>query len=383
MTRSNTMETSCLHIRQGFSTRTDVTEAVRDLADQIYQPESKLSLVFFSDEYDRQEFASALQAYLPGPVIGCTTAGQLSPVGFQRGGISGMTLACDTLIAVPYLIHPLSSLLDQVEKIAADVQERIHQASPMQAFGFLLVDGLSSQEELLAASLYRALGDVPIVGGSAGDMLKFRQTFVYHDGQLLRDAAVFTLCLTSLPFHVFKLQHFLPTTTRLVITEAEPEKRLVREINGESAVTAYARLVNTPVAQLNASVFSRHPLMLRFGNDYYMRSVSGVEADGSLKFFCAIDQGLVLTIGQGYSAQDALLQSFQHLKEKIGEPAVIIGCDCILRRLEMEERGIDHQIGRLMSRNKVFGFSTYGEQFNSLHVNQTFAGIAIAEREKR
>lgn len=381
MTLSNDRMTPGLHVRQGYSTNTDADEAVRELAAQIHQPESKMCLAFFSDEYDRQELGRALAEHLPGPVIGCTTAGQLSSVGFQRGGISGITLASDQLIAIPYLIHPLSSLLEQVEKIAADVQDRIDR-SGMRAFGLLLVDGLSAQEELLTASLYRALGEVSIIGGSAGDMLKFQQTFVYHEGQLLRDAAIFTLCLTSLPFRVFKLQHFLPTTTRLFVTEAEPEKRLVREINGEPAVKAYARLIDTPVAELNAAVFSQHPLMLRIGDDYYIRSIAGVEADGSLKFFCAIDRGLVLTIGEGYSAQEAFLKNFQKIKQEIGEPAVIIGCDCILRRLEMEARGIDESIGQLMSQNKIFGFSTYGEQFNSLHVNQTFTGVAIGGHKR-
>jgi len=28
----------------------------------------------------------------------------------------------------------------------------------------------------------------------------------------------------------------------------------------------------------------------------------------------------------------------------------------------------------------VIGFATYGEQFNSMHVNQTFTGIAIGHR---
>jgi hypothetical protein len=163
-----------------------------------------------------------------------------------------------------------------------------------------------------------------------------------------------------------------------VITEAEPEQRLVRIINGEPAVEAYARLIGTPVAQLNAAVFSHHPLMLRVGDDYYVRSVAGIEADGSLKFLCAIDSGLVLTIGEGGSAQESFAQKIEQIRQEIGEPAVIIGCDCILRRLEMEERGIDDRIGQLMSRNKVFGFSTYGEQFNSLHINQTFTGVAIA-----
>jgi len=376
VTPPNNIATPHLRVRQGYSTNTDVNEAVRELAAQIRQPESKICLAFFSDEYDQQQLGHALQEHLPGLVVGCTTAGQISSGGFQRGGINAMTLAGDQLIAVTYLIHPLSALLEQVESIAADVQDRLNR-SGMQAFGLLLVDGLSAQEELLTASLYRALGDVPIIGGSAGDMLKFQKTFVYHDGLLLRDAATFTLCLTSLPFRVFKLQHFLPTTTRLVITEAEPEKRLVREINGEPAVEAYARLINTPVAQLNAAVFSRYPLMLRVKDDYYIRSIAGIEPNGSLKFFCAIDRGLVLTIGEGYSAQEALAQNFRQIREEIGEPVVIIGCDCILRRLEMEARGIDDQIGQMMSQSNVFGFSTYGEQFNSLHVNQTFTAVAI------
>jgi len=367
-----------LTVRQGYSTHPDARQAVRELAAQIYQPQSALCLVFFSDEYDWQQLGRALHEHLPAPVVGCTTAGQLSAAGFQRGGLSGMTLAGDRLTAVPFLIHPLSSLEEQVERIAADVQDRLSH-SKLQAFGLLLVDGLSAREERLTASLYRALGDVPLVGGSAGDMLKFRQTLVYHDGQLLSDAAIFTLCLTSLPFHVFKHQHFLPTATRLVITEAEPAKRLVREINGEPAVAAYARLIGTPPERLDATVFSRHPLLLRIGDDYYVRAIAGIEADGSLRFYCAIDKGLVLTIGQGHSAVEAFEHHIEHIRERIGEPAVIIGCDCILRRLEMEERGIDDRIGRLMSRNKVFGFSTYGEQFNSLHVNQTFTGIAIAE----
>jgi hypothetical protein len=366
-----------LSVRQGVSINPDAAMAVRELAAQIRQPESRLSLAFFSDAYDRGQLGQALSLHLPGPLIGCTTAGQLSPQGFQRGGISGATLASEHFHAIPYLIHPLSTAADQVERIAVDVQERL-QTVGLHAFGLLLADGLAGREELLAASLYRALGDVPIIGGSAGDMLHFKETFVYHHGRLLQDAAVFTLCLTGLPFSVFKHQHFLPTGKRLVITEADPERRLVWEINGEPAAPAYAGLVNVPLGQLNGAVFSRHPLMLRIESDYFVRSIAGIEAGGGLKFHCAIDKGLVLTIGEGHSPAESLQAAFAKVREDIGEPAVIIGCDCILRRLEMEALGIDDHIGRLMSQNKVVGFSTYGEQFHSLHVNQTFTGVAIA-----
>ena len=365
-----------LQVRQGLSTNPDVYEAVRDLAAQIQQPNTQVSLIFFSDEYDPQQLGQALKEHLPGTVIGCTTAGQLTETGFQRGGMSGASLASDELSAIPYLIHPLSSQAEQVAQIAKDVQERLS-LTELPAFGFLLVDGLSMQEEPLISSLYMALGDVPIIGGSAGDSLKFKQTFVYYDGELFQDAAVFTLFLTTLPFHIFKHQHFLPSATRLVITKADPDNRLVQEINGGPAAEVYAQLIGTTIDQLNSVVFSQNPLMLRIGNDYYVRSIFNVEPDGSLKFLCAIDPGLVLTIGQGNSALESLNRDLEKVKKDIGEPVVIIGCDCILRRLEMEEQGIDDSIGKLMARSKVIGFSTYGEQINSVHVNQTFTGIAI------
>jgi hypothetical protein len=34
-------------------------------------------------------------------------------------------------------------------------------------------------------------------------------------------------------------------------------------------------------------------------------------------------------------------------------------------------------MSRILSRHNVVGFSTYGEQFNSMHVSQTLTGVAI------
>src|SRR6185437_1775777 len=111
------------------------------------------------------------------------------------------------------------------------------------AFGFLLIDGLSLSEERVASSLFHALGDVPFIGGSAGDDLAFKETFVFADGEFHRDAAVLLLFETSLPVRTLKLQHFAPTGVRMVIAGADPDRRIVTEINGEPAAKAYARLI--------------------------------------------------------------------------------------------------------------------------------------------
>src|SRR5438477_138451 len=85
--------------------------------------------------------------------------------------------------------------------------------------------------------------DLDRLGGSAGDDLRFERTAVYHDGRFLSDAALFVHFRTSEPFVTFKVQHFVPTAQKLVITDADPERRMVREINGMPAGQAYAELV--------------------------------------------------------------------------------------------------------------------------------------------
>jgi hypothetical protein len=57
---------------------------------------------------------------------------------------------------------------------------------------------------------------------------------------------------------------------------------------------------------------------------------------------------------------------------------LIIGCDCVLRNLEIERRQQKQAVSDLFVRNGVIGFCTYGEQLNSMHVNQTLTGIAIS-----
>ena len=63
-------------------------------------------------------------------------------------------------------------------------------------FGILFVDGLSMLEEKVAAWLFSAFEDIPIVGGSAGDDLRFERTGVYADGRLkeIRSASPCSTC---------------------------------------------------------------------------------------------------------------------------------------------------------------------------------------------
>ena len=57
-----------------------------------------------------------------------------------------------------------------------------------------------------------------------------------------------------------------------------------------------------------------------------------------------------------------------------------LGFDCVLRRLAAEREQIAQPLSKLYRAKRVVGFNTYGEQYTSMHVNQTFTGVAIGRK---
>jgi hypothetical protein len=117
--------------------------------------------------------------------------------------------------------------------------------------------------------------------------------------------------------------------------------------------------------------------MVRAGGEYYVRSIQTANPDGSLTFYCAIDEGVVLTLGEGNDIEEGLSSLFADLDQATGGVDRILGFDCVLNRVEVEQRQLTRRISQMFVDHRVTGFNTYGEQFRALHVNQTFSGLAI------
>ncbi|MBU2627138.1 MAG: FIST C-terminal domain-containing protein, partial [Proteobacteria bacterium] len=205
---------------------------------------------------------------------------------------------------------------------------------------------------------------------------------IYHDGRFYSDSTALILISTSLPFRMFKTQHFISTDERLVVTQADTTGRIVFEINGLPAAEEYARLVGVDVKELNPMRFAASPVVVMIDGTDYVRSIQKANADGSLTFFCAIDEGLVFRVANGVDLVTNLEQTFDKIQAEIGSPQLVFGCDCILRNLEISQNGLKDRVGQIFRRNNTIGFSTYGEQFHGVHVNQTLTGIAIGSASK-
>lgn len=368
-------------IRIAQSCAHDPSEAAAELHDGIAQPDASLVLFFCSSRYDRDALAAEMAVRFAGvPVVGCTTAGEIGPAGCREHSLAGVSFAAPVCTAVIGRLEGLDSFRspDGVA-VAQDLRRRLGDLvgdGTWNTFAFLLVDGLFGHEEQVAHALQEGLGDIPLVGGSAGDSLDFEGTYVYCDGRFSRDAAVLVLAATPLPIAEFKTQHFTATDERLVVTEADPARRLVREINGLPAAEEYARLLGIDPAELGPAHFAASPMVVLVDGSEYVRSIQRVEPDG-LKLYCAIDRGVVLRIARGVDLVDNLEAALARARAQVGPPQLVLTFDCILRKLEIDQSGQRDAVSEVLRRHNAIGFNTYGEQFCGVHVNQTLTAIAF------
>ncbi len=374
-------------VRRAATAAGDPWAAADELAAALAQPEPALVLFFCAERHATDGFARALAGAFPQTeVVGCTTAGEIGPDGYADDSVTAVAFAKGAFRAAANLVDDLAGLeMARATEIAVQLADRLASSGGNlgeDAFGMMLIDGLSGREELVASCVGNALDGVPLFGGSAGDPLRFARTAVYHRGRFHRDAAILVLVETRHRFRVFRSQNFVAGTDKLVVTDADASRRLVREFNAAPAVEEYARLSGVAVGTLRSEVFARHPLVVKLGGAEYVRAVQRAHADGSLSFYAKIEEGLVLTTAEERDVLNNLEGLFDELRRQLGPPLVVLGCDCVLRRLHLAESGGLEQASRLMRDNAVVGFNTFGEQFASMHVNQTFTGVAIG-RETR
>ncbi|MBS1159429.1 MAG: hypothetical protein H6R15_1848 [Proteobacteria bacterium] len=370
-------------ILPGHTSASDPRQAAREFHAAVNQPAIELVIFFCASTYDLEPLADEMNRLFAGVrVIGCTTAGEIGPAGYCAHSLAGASFSSAAGRAVSGLLPHLQQFeVARGQAFTQGLQQQLENLSANSAaantFAFLMIDGMSIREEPVVQVLQSALRGIPLCGGSAGDDLQFSRTWVFHDGAFHTDSAVLLLFTTPLPFKIFKTQHFTSENERLVVTEADAEHRIVKEINGLPAADEYARILGIKPSELDTEHFAATPVVVVIDGTDYVRSIQKANPDGSLSFYCAIEEGLILRVARGGDIVADLAETFADIRAEIGPPLLTLGCDCILRNLEITKKNQKDQAGAEFQRNNTVGFSTYGEQYGSVHVNQTFTGIAI------
>jgi len=364
-------------------------EACRDVANEILAnvkcDEIELLLFHTSTLFDLDTVAKEISARFPHVnIVGCTSAGEFNKNGYGTEKLLAVAFLKNEFSIATALVPNLGEVnFDEAHDIASGLrralQGRKRRYDTEQHFVISVLDGLTRHEEHFLETFATAFGNIPHLGGSAGDDLKLEATYVFYNGEFHRDAAVLLLVGTGKPFTVFSIDHINSPVSKLVVTHADPESRTVYEINGEPAAQYYASLLGMKAEDLTPDVFSMFPLAVMVGGKYFIRSIQKVDlATNAITFYCAVDIGIILTFVQLGDCIEALESKLDKLRAQLGEPEFVYACDCFLRRLEIQQGKNDHEIRRLQQRYNVAGFNAYGEHIHSVHLNQTFTGVYFA-----
>lgn len=372
----------------------DPIVATNELKSQLLGHDSiqsniRFVLFFCSTIYDLTALGQSMaNSFGDLPVVGCTTSGEITEQGYEQHCIVAIGF-CEQHFSINAQLvgaidnFDIESAQSTINKLTEQCKSKSVAPIANNTFILTLLDGLSFQEEQFLNILNSASGGIPHFGGSAGDDTNLTKTFVYYQGKFYSQAAVVVMVNTDLPFEVLSINHIDKAGEKLVVTESDPVTRTVYELNAEPAAVEYARLLGMAVEDLNPDVFSINPLAVMVGGNYFFRSIQKVnQQDQSLTFYCAVDNGIVLTaieLGDVFNNLDKKLSQFN---QDIGAPEITLACDCILRRLEIEQSQLNSTANKLFIKHKVIGFNTYGEHQNGVHLNQTFTGVFISGEPK-
>ncbi|MTH33164.1 GfdT [Paracoccus limosus] len=312
-------------------------------------------------------------------VVSCSSAGEIGPTGYVKDSVVALGLPAESFRVGVCLLRdqaqvPVSEWMARLRRFHADFRPDLRRS----IFGILLADALAQHEDVLVATLDAAIPGLPVVGGSTAEGIGFLPTSQVVDGVAHPGAAMFLLIETDLAVAEVSFAHFRPTERRAVVTAADPQSRIIWELNAEPAAQEYARLAGLPPGALTTAEFARHPLLLRTGRRHHVRAIRAVTPDGGLQLLSGIEAGHILTVGRAVDMTRGFADALDALPRP---PMIVLGFDCILRRLALERAGMAGQMSELLSRYRVAGFNTYGEQHSGMHVNQTFVGMALMPPE--
>jgi hypothetical protein len=360
--------------------------AAADIAVQSPHGAKGFTVLFCTTHYDLGKLGRALHALGRSHVVAAATSRAIGRAGFLAEGITGFHLPAGRFKVADALIDSTTAFgLPDARALVRSLRARLARSRNLpHLFGMLLVDAEPRCEERLIAMLGTELGGVPIAGGSAGDVYfnparkRPGPPSILFGRRAYSGAAVFCLIACEQPVLASSHNYYVPGRRRFVITKADPERRLVHEINGLSALKVYTAACRlTPGTQL-AEAFAPYPLMMRIGDHHFARGMQRVYENGTIEFASAMEPGLVVTVARPTDMVVRLREMFTNMKATIGKPELVIGFDCAARTAYMEQQGLTGPITALLTSHGVVGFSTLGEQFNTIHANNSLTCVGVA-----
>lgn len=361
-------------ITYAYSMKNNIDEAVKELYDTLGSGDAKLIVYFASSCYPQEQLSQKMKEVFPKPnVIGCSTSGEIVSGKMLKNSLVAMALDADVVkdCAIGVVKHNQNKEIKEVfEGFETHYGRKMHELEYDRYVGLILLDGLSVAEERIMDSISNKT-HVTFVGGSAGDDLAFKQTFVSANGKTWSNATVVALLEPTNGFEILKTQSFRCTPNKFIATKVDEAKREILEFNEKPAIHVYASALGVDPGSL-PDKFMSNPVGIVIDedtNDVFVRSPQQVMEDG-IVFYCNVAPGTEVSILESTDIIADTRNAIAEKKNALGSLSGILNFNCILRTLELEKKGLTEAYAELFTDIPTIGLSTYGEAYVG-HINQT------------
>lgn len=259
---------AALKVEVGWSEDSNTRKAVAAAARSLggHKGEYGLVLVYSAVRHPARKVLDEVGKVLGDvPLLGCTTTGGICRDGLVREGILLAGLRSEALsAAVGHGRDVYHAPARAARAAVAMARERLGEKDRknnlciIHTAGFTL-DKRGVEEEVLAA-VVDALGDGwTVIGGSAGDDVRFLQNFQMAGADTFEDAVVVALVSTDADIAHSMAHGFVPTDRTVKATEVEGN--LVKRLDGKLASEVYGKMLSVPVSRLTTGL-----QLVRIGN---------------------------------------------------------------------------------------------------------------------
>lgn len=352
-----------------------------------------LLLVFCSPEHRLTELIAEVRAESgDAPLVGSTTAGEITSSGPSEGGVVVMALGGKGFSVATGAATGIGSRLRQAGAEVAGCVDAV--STRKHRILLLLTDGLAGDHQEIIRGAYSVAGAaVPLVGGTAADNLRMSDTRQIHGGDVLANAVVAAAIGTNSPLGVGVRHSWRPFGEPLLVTGST--ENLITSLDDEPAMDVYLGRLEAPSeCYRDQAAFTRfavtHPLGLSrrsgerlrcvFRADFESRAIAcnALIPNGAVTWFMECDAASVLD-----ATDRACADAMRGLE---GRPPIgMVAFDCVGRKCMLGPAGATAEVERMARHAQgapVAGFYSYGEiarvRGGSGFHNQTLVALAIS-----
>ena len=350
----------------------DSKSALKDLSDLSPLASANLVLVFGSvKRFHEGKLQSTLKARYPvAQIVGCTTSGEISPSGVYDDSVQITAIQWQKVMQrvasakIAGMQDSFDTGINVAKQLKADTLRTV----------IVFSDGLNTNGSELLKGFQAILGDVPIIGGLAGDGGAFTKTLqIFNDTISSNMVIAVGLYGDALIMSSGALGGWKPYGPPRTVTKSD--KNVVYELDGKPALPLYRMYIGEAFARGLPGTGLRFPLaVIEEGKRDVekIRTLGGFNVkDNSLTFFGNVEEGSTVRLcqtnhgrlveGAGNAANLVLDGLSDH---KTNQTGLALCVSCVGRKGVMAEQvGDEVKLVRqiLGPQTTVTGFYSYGE----------------------